>query len=107
MAVFLMCINIKSEVAPSEANASVVKFDGIELQPLLLLSSTDDLFFSCESIEHIRSYLSVFAFLIYFSNTVPCNFVQIDVLYQGPSVIRSRSCFVNIKFQLLVFFNYP
>ena len=30
-------------------------------------------------------YLSVLAFLINYSNNVPYNYLQIDVLYQGPT----------------------
>ena len=58
---------MKLMVAPSETNASFVKFDGDELPPPLLPSSTDDGYcFSCVSIEHIILYLSVIAFIIYF-----------------------------------------
>ena len=79
-----------SKVAPSEANGSVIGFDGNILPSTLLLLSTDDgCYFSCASIERIILFLSVLVFLIFFSNTVPCNFVQINVLYQGPYVIQS------------------
>ena len=71
---------MKSKVAPSEANASVVKLSGIEIPPPLLPSSTDyGCCFSCESIEHIRLYLSVLEFIILISNDVPCKFSQMDV----------------------------
>ena len=69
---------MKPMVALSETNYSVVKFDGNKLPPPLIPSSTDDVCcFPCASIEHIILYLSVIEFLIYISNTVPCNFLQI------------------------------
>ena len=78
---------MKAMVASSEYNASVVEFNGITLPPPLLPASTYDVYyFVCASIEHIRLYMSVLSFLINFSNTVPCNFVQIYVLYQGTFV---------------------
>ena len=79
---------MKSIVAPSETNSSVLKFDGNALPSPMIPSSTDyGYFFSCGSIEQIILYFSVFVFLIYISNTVPCNFIQMYTLYQVPHVI--------------------
>ena len=72
---------MKSMVALNETNDSVVEFYGNALPPLLLPPSTDyGCCFSCVKIYHIRLYVSVIAFIIYISNTVPCDFLQIDVL---------------------------
>ena len=89
---------MKSMVAINENNASVVEFDGNAIPPLLLPSSTDDgCCFLCESIEHIIIYLSGLTIPIHFSNTVPCNFLQIDVLYQVPTVIQ-YGLFISISY---------
>ena len=80
-------------VAPSKTNASVVEFDVSGQPPLLLPSSKDyGLYFSCASIEQIILYLSVIAFLKNPSSNFPCNFLQMDVLYQGPPVIHYELC---------------
>ena len=85
---------MKLKSSPSESDASVVKFGGITLTPPMLPSSTYHIcFFSCALIEHIILYMSVILFLIYFSNTLPCNFVQMDVLYQVTFLNQYGLCF--------------
>ena len=80
-------------VAPSKTNDSVVEFDGSgQTPPLLSSSKYERCSFSCASIEHMILYLSDLAFLINPSNTFPCNFLQIDVFYQGLPVIHSELC---------------
>ena len=48
--------------------------------------------FFCSSIEHMIWFLSVFEFLINPSYNFPCNFLQIDVLYHGPTDIHYELC---------------
>ena len=56
-----------------------------------------DHFFMRINRTHMILYLSVLEFLINPSNTFPFNFLQIDVLYQGPPVIHSES-YVSISY---------
>ena len=85
---------MKSMDPLSETNSSVLEFDGSRQPPPLLLSSQDDwCYFSYASIKHMTLYLSVLVFIINPSNTFPCNFLQIDVLYQVPPIIQSELCF--------------
>ena len=80
-------------VAPSKTNAPVVEFGGSGKPPLLIPSSQYyGCSFSCESIEHMILYILVLAFLINPSNTFPCNFLQIEVLYQVQPVIHYELC---------------
>ena len=80
---------MKYMVAPSKTNYSVVEFDGSgQPPPLLPLSCSDGCYFSWASIEHKILYILVISFLINPSDTFPCNFLQIDVLYQGQPVVH-------------------
>ena len=84
---------MKYMVLLSENNASVVEFGGCGKPPPLLPSSQYyGCSFSFASIQHMILYLSVITFLINPSNTFPFNFLQIDVLYQGPPVIYYELC---------------
>ena len=71
---------MNSIVTLSETIALVVEFNGIGLRPTLIPSSFYGEFFSRASIEHMRLYLSVLAFLMNASNTFTCIFANIYVI---------------------------
>ena len=102
----------KYMVAPRKTDYSVVEFDGSGKRPPILPSSQYNwCYFSCASIEHMILYISFLAFLINPSNTFPCKFLQLYLLYQGPPVTHYELClsisYCNCHvFQLLITYQH-